>query len=122
MNGALFPQILWIIEHLMVREHLQVLFLKASLAMVLHLIIDVSQHCIGFGPTDGECAVAVLPMKLKRTLFSIIDMFARIRLQLAYKIGDCCLRGDMSYFGWSMFFWLKQVQPVINKKVIAGGL
>ena len=78
----------------MIGEHLKVLILKRSRAMVFQLTVNISQHGIHFGTTYGERAVAILPMKLQtRALFSI-DVLAGVRFKLSHKISNGDFSGD----------------------------
>ena len=77
----------------MIGEHLQVLFLKCSLAMVLQLAVDICRHCIHFGGTYRERAVAVLPMKLQTRALFFIDVFAGVRLICLTKSATAILAG-----------------------------
>ena len=78
----------------MIGEHLQVLFLKCSLAMVFQLAVDICRHCIHFGGTYCERAVAVLPMKLQTRALFFIDVFAGVRLNLSHKISNRDFSGN----------------------------
>ena len=81
----LFPDVLWIVFNLMIGEHLQVLLLKCSRAMVFQLAVDICQHSLHFGATYGKCAIAVLPMELKARSSFFINVLAGVRLKLANK-------------------------------------
>ena len=47
--------------------------------MMLHLILDVSDHAVFFGWTDSEGSVAVLPMEFQNRIAAFINVLAGIR-------------------------------------------
>ncbi len=83
----LFPKVFSIVINLVVGEHSQVLILKRSIAMVFKLAINICQHRIHFGSAYCKRHRIRLAMEFKARVFLLIDVFARTRFQLPYKIG-----------------------------------